>query len=168
MSWIRIQQCAASLHYSINMLTVSLDLSMQGRHWQPLSVHLWAHCNPPIAHDMNDAWKVNNTTGETSCTHFPTLVLVLLSPPPPSPSIYLMKEGWKIQGQRANVPPPPTPTNDTIICLTSLFKDPGRWTGRNLNPRSPLSIPALSHGPAELTVRRFHFKYMFPPLYFNL
>ena len=167
MSWIRIQQCAASLHYSINMLTVSLDLSMQGRHWQPLSVHLWAHCNPPIAHDMNDAWKVNNTTGETSCTHFPTLVLVLL-PPPPSPSIYLMKEGWKIQGQRANVPPPPPPpmTRSSVspVCLKTLVVEPaGIWTH---DP--PLSIPALSHGPAELTVRRFHFKYMFPPLYFNL
>ena len=23
-----------------------------------LSVHLWAYCNPPIAHDMNDAGKV--------------------------------------------------------------------------------------------------------------
>ena len=50
------------------MLTVSLDVSMQERHWQLLSVLLWPHCNPPIAHEMNDAWKVNHTTGETSST----------------------------------------------------------------------------------------------------
>ena len=42
---------------------------MQGHHWQPLSVHLWAYCNPPIAHDktvMRDSWKVDYTAGETS------------------------------------------------------------------------------------------------------
>ena len=42
----------------INMSTVSSDVTKQGRHWQPLSVHLWAYCNPPKAHDMNDAWCV--------------------------------------------------------------------------------------------------------------
>ena len=41
-----------SLHY-LNILTlyikltVSSDVSIQGRHWQPLSVHLWARWNPP-------------------------------------------------------------------------------------------------------------------------
>ena len=51
------------------MLTVSVDISIQGRQGQPLSVHLWAHCNPLIAHDMNDMWNVDHTTKET----FPTL-----------------------------------------------------------------------------------------------
>ena len=35
----------------INMLKVSSDVSIQERQWQLLSVHLWAYCNPPIAHD---------------------------------------------------------------------------------------------------------------------
>ena len=29
------------------MLTLSSDVSIQGRQGQPLSVHLWAYCNPP-------------------------------------------------------------------------------------------------------------------------
>ena len=33
----------------INMSTVSSDASTQRHHWQPLSVHLWAYCNPPLA-----------------------------------------------------------------------------------------------------------------------
>ena len=40
---------------SINMLTVSSDVSIQWRHWQPLSVHLEAVCTHPT-HDVNDMW----------------------------------------------------------------------------------------------------------------
>ena len=36
-----------------NMWTVSSDVSIQRRHWQPLSVHLWAYCTHPT-HDVND------------------------------------------------------------------------------------------------------------------
>ena len=36
-----------------NMWTVSSDVSIQRRHWQPLSVHLWANCTHPT-HDVND------------------------------------------------------------------------------------------------------------------
>ena len=56
MSWIRGQQDASYIY--INMLRVSSDVSIQERHWQPLSVHLWAYCNPPIAHDMGSWWCV--------------------------------------------------------------------------------------------------------------
>ena len=42
----------ASLIY-FNMWTVSSDVSTQRRHWQPLSVHLWAYCTHPT-HDVND------------------------------------------------------------------------------------------------------------------
>ena len=35
------------------MWTVSSDVSIQRRHWQPLSVHLWADCTHPT-HDVND------------------------------------------------------------------------------------------------------------------
>ena len=37
----------------INMWTVTLDVSIQRRHWQPLSVHLWAYCTHPT-HDVTD------------------------------------------------------------------------------------------------------------------
>ena len=43
----------ALLQYIFNMWTVSLEVSIQSRHWQPLSVHLWAYCTHP-AHDVND------------------------------------------------------------------------------------------------------------------
>ena len=56
MSWIKGQQDMASL--------VSTDLSKQGCHWQPLSVHLWAFCNPPITHDMNDLCVVTKTRND--------------------------------------------------------------------------------------------------------
>ena len=36
----------------INMLTVSSDVSIQRRHWQPL---LWGYCAHPT-HDVNDVW----------------------------------------------------------------------------------------------------------------
>ena len=35
------------------MWTVSSDVSIQRRNWQPLSVHLWAYCTHPT-HDVND------------------------------------------------------------------------------------------------------------------
>ena len=46
MSWIRGQQDAPSLRYTlyINMLTVTSGVSILGRQWQPLS----AHCTLPI------------------------------------------------------------------------------------------------------------------------
>ena len=42
-SWMRGQQTYPhTIHF--NMWTVSPDVSIQRRHWQPLSVHLWAYC----------------------------------------------------------------------------------------------------------------------------
>ena len=45
------QTCPLTIHF--NMWTVSSDVSRQRRHWQPLSVHLWAYCTHPT-HDVND------------------------------------------------------------------------------------------------------------------
>ena len=42
-----------SLQYIFIMWTVSSDVSIQRRHWQPLSVHLWSYCTHPT-HDVND------------------------------------------------------------------------------------------------------------------
>ena len=82
MSWIKEQQDMTSLHYVWNMSTVSTDLSKQGCHWQPLSVHLWAFCNPPITQDMNDLWCMKGRTHHHR--NFPysfwTVVWVLLRP----------------------------------------------------------------------------------------
>ena len=50
-SWMRGQQtCPLTIYF--NMWTVSSDVSTQRRHWQPLSVRLWACCTHP-AHDVN-------------------------------------------------------------------------------------------------------------------
>ena len=43
----------ALLQYIFNMWTVSSDVSIQGRHCQPLSVHLWGYCTHPTD-DEND------------------------------------------------------------------------------------------------------------------
>ena len=66
-----------------NMWTVSLDVSIQRRHWQPLSVHLWAYCTHP-AHDVNDVmwegWPQHHNTGVYAPSSFQTVVRVLLRP----------------------------------------------------------------------------------------
>ena len=45
------QTCPLTIHF--NMRTLSSDVIIQWRHWQPLWVHLWAYCTHP-AHDVND------------------------------------------------------------------------------------------------------------------
>ena len=51
-TWMRGQQtCPLTIYF--NMWTTSSDVSIQRRHWQPLSVHLWAYCTHPT-HNVND------------------------------------------------------------------------------------------------------------------
>ena len=50
-SWMRDNRRALFTIY-INMLTVSSDVNIQRRHWQPL---LWGYCAHPT-HDVNDVW----------------------------------------------------------------------------------------------------------------
>ena len=45
------QTCPPTIYF--NMWTVSWDVSIQRRQWQPLSVHLWSYCTHPT-HDVND------------------------------------------------------------------------------------------------------------------
>ena len=45
----------ALLQY-INMWTVRSDVSIQRRHWQRLSVHLWAYCTHPTHDVMCEGW----------------------------------------------------------------------------------------------------------------
>ena len=51
------------------MLIVSSDVSIQRRHWQPLSVHLWAYCTHPT-HYVNDVWRLAAPPGSTLPTLF--------------------------------------------------------------------------------------------------
>ena len=46
------QTCPLTIHI-LNMWTVSSDVSIQRRHWQPLSFHLWSYCIHPTR-DVND------------------------------------------------------------------------------------------------------------------
>ena len=45
------QTCPLTIHFK--MWIVSSDVTIQRRHWQALSVHLWAYCTHPT-HDVND------------------------------------------------------------------------------------------------------------------
>ena len=49
----RQQTCPLTIHF-FNIWTVSSDVSIQRRHGQPLSVHLWAYCIIRPTHDVND------------------------------------------------------------------------------------------------------------------
>ena len=54
-SWMRGQQkCPLTIYF--NMWTVSSDVSIQRRHWQPLWVHLWAYCIQPTHNVMCVGW----------------------------------------------------------------------------------------------------------------
>ena len=67
-SWMRGQQiCPLTIHF--NMWTVSSDVSIQRRHWQQLSVHLWAYSTHPTQ-DVNDVWRLTTTPGSTSPSLF--------------------------------------------------------------------------------------------------
>ena len=118
MSLIRGQQEAPSLHFILTCLTVSSDFSIQGRQWQPLSVHLWVYCNLPTAHDMNDAWCVMPDAWyvmlERKTTPPGKLPLIVSNSSIgsfTSPSIWLVKEGWrKLKANGLTSPP-----NDAII-----------------------------------------------------
>ena len=49
------QTCPPTIYF--NMWTLSWDVSIQMRHWQPLLVHLWSYCTHQI-HDVNDVMCV--------------------------------------------------------------------------------------------------------------
>ena len=76
-----------SIDYSgyTNLWTVSSDVSIQMRHWQPLSVHLWAYCTHPTL-DVNDVLccvKVDHTTG-----------VYAPPPPPPHTHTHILSDQW--------------------------------------------------------------------------
>ena len=118
MSLIRGQQDAPSLHFILTCLTVSSDFCIQGRLWQSLSVHLWVYCNLPTAHDMNDvwcvmpdAWYVMLERKTTPPGKLPLIVSNSSIGSFTSPSIWLIKEGWRRLKANGLTSPP----NDAII-----------------------------------------------------
>ena len=95
----------------VNILAASLDVNIQGSQWQPIYVHLWDDCNPPIAQG-NDVWCQHHR-GNLPYS-FWTVMWV---------SIWLMKknkEGWRRRGQWLIV------TNDAI--------SPIIWTATTSQP----------------------------------
>ena len=80
-SWIRGQQtCPLTIHF--NMWTVRSHVSIQRRHWQPLSVHFWVYStHPPMTWMIMMWWvKVVHYTGVYVPYSFRTVVWVLLRP----------------------------------------------------------------------------------------
>ena len=132
----RQQRCPLTIH--LNMWTVSSDVSLQRRHWQPPSIHLWAYCNPPSPWcEWCDAWRLTTKPGSTS----PTL-----------------GDGWdgtygfsSLSGLESQ------PFADVITkaALTSqLFKDPECWFSRGSNPWPPAQqTGALPTEPTRLLKR---------------
>ena len=128
MSWIKGQQDMASLHYVLNMSTVSMDLSKQGCHWQPLSLHLWAFCNPPITHDMNDLCVVTKTRNDLqwpTMTTMTTMIYNDLQWPTMTTMIYNDLQ-W------------PTMTYNDLQWPTMTYN------GRTRGPENTLKIPVIS------------------------
>ena len=55
----------------INMWTVSSDVSIERRQWQPLSVHfLWVYCTAYPTLDVTDMWRLASAPGSTSSSFF--------------------------------------------------------------------------------------------------
>ena len=129
------------------MLTLSSDVTIQKRHWKPLSVHLWAHCKKL---SRWYEWRVQGGPHHRGnfLYSFRRVVWVLLRP--------LRLYQWKkSEGNKANgLTSPP----NAIIILThnpawsyQLFKDPSCWSGRGLNRRPPARPTGVL--PAELIGR---------------
>ena len=128
----RQQTCPLTIHF-FNIWTVSSDVSIQRRHGQPLSVHLWAYYIIHPAHDVNDLMC------ERWCGFF-----------------YVPQEQdtCKCCGTRPTVfRPYPRRLQSLTVCRchykgstffsSQLFKDRECWSGRGLN----LWPPAQQTGP---------------------
>ena len=128
----RQQTCPLTIHF-FNIWTVSSDVSIQRRHGQPLSVHLWAYCIIHPTHDVNDLMC------ERWCGFF-----------------YVPQEQdtCKCSGTRPTVfRPYPRRLESLTVCIchykgstffsSQLFKDRECWSGRGLN----LWPPAQQTGP---------------------
>ena len=136
-SCIRGQQtCPLTVHF--NMWTISSDVSIQRRYWQPLSVHLWAYCIHPTHNVMCVGWlqhwglRPRPTLFEQWCGFF-----------------YVPQEPYKCKccemGPTVFRPHPRRLESLTVCwcCIkkaalsSQLFKDPECWSGRGSNPWPP-------------------------------
>ena len=130
-------RCALYTIY-INMWTVSSDVSIQRRHWQPPSVHLWAYCTLPT-HDVNDVWRLATPPGSTSPPLFEQWCGFFYVPQEPDKCECC--ETWPTVFR-----PYPRGLERLTVCrchykgsiFFSLFKDPECWFGWGLNPWPPV------------------------------
>ena len=121
----------------VNIPAASSDVNIQGRHWQPLSVHLWANCNPPIAQG-NNVWCQLHRGNLTYS--FWTVMWV---------SIWLMKEEqrrmketrptayshqWRDQSDHLNC------DNVTASMISPVIRELGDQSIEISHPLSPLTL----------------------------
>ena len=139
-SWMRGQQTYPLTIY-FNMWTVSLDVSIQRRHWQPLSVHLWAYCTHPT-HDMNDVmsegWPQHrglrpllfSNSGVGSFTSHKNQISVR--------AVRWNVRFFVLRSEKTRKSNRLEGDVITKVALSSqLFKDPECWSGRGSNPWPP-------------------------------
>ena len=131
------QTCPLTIHF--NMWAISSDVSIQRRHWQPLSVHLWAYCTHPT-HDVNDVmcegWPQHrglrpllfSNSGVGSFTsHKNKSVKVLWD------GTY----GFSSLSEKTRKSNHLQMSLQRQHFLLSYFKDPECWSGRGSNPWPP-------------------------------
>ena len=159
------------------MWTVSSDVSIQRRHWQPLSIHLWAYCIHPT-HDVNDVvcegWPQppSPTLFEQWCGSFYILAshagvfreeIRASLKTPAWEAIYIPQEPDKCEccgmGPTVFRPYPRRLESLTfadvitkVAFSSQLFKDPECWSGWGWNPWPPAQQTGVL--PTELTRRR--------------
>ena len=154
---MRGQQTYPLTIHILNMWTVSSDVSIQRRHWQPPSVHLWAYCTHPT-HDVNDVmcegWPQHrglrpllfSNSGVGSFTSHKNQISVskccetgsiVFHPYPSIAERQCNRSQMSLQRQHF---------------LLSYLKDPECWSGLGSNPWSPTQQTGAL--PTELTRRR--------------
>ena len=153
-SWMRGQQTyPLTIHF--NTWTISSDVSIQRRHWKPLSVRLWAYCTHPT-HDVNDVmcegWPhhrglrpllFSNSGVGSFTSHKNKSVKVLWD------GTY----GFSSLSEKTRKSNHLQMSLQRQHFLLSYFKDPECWSGRGSNPWPPAQQTGAL--PTEQTSRRF-------------
>ena len=131
----------------INMITINSDISIQECHWQPLSVHLWAHCTYPT----HDVWRLATPPGSESPTLFEQWCGFFYVPQEPD-KCKCCETGPTV------FHPYPRRLESLIVCrchykgrTSQLFWVPECWSGQGSNLRPPAQ--QISTLPTELTRR---------------
>ena len=145
-----------------NTIIINSDISIQERHWLPLSVHLWAHRTHPT-HDVNDVWRLATPPGSGSPTLFEQWCGFF----------YIPQEPDKCKCCEAGPTvfhPYSRRLESLIVCrchckgrTSQLFWVPECWSGQGSNLRPP-AHPADQHSPnwanqATVKLTNVHFAF---------